>query len=129
MFHERAWYWKVLKMNAPHSHASSALFGSEEYLSVSRAVSELHAGRPVRVDAPGEVLLALPVESLDDRRLLEFAGLCSPNALELILTSQRARVIGIELSAAIALPLSAETNTSDIFALAADDSRKNSILD
>jgi GTP cyclohydrolase II len=51
--------------------------------------------------------------------------LCSPHALELILTSQRARVIGIELSAAIALPLSAETNTSDIFALAADESRKN----
>ncbi len=111
-------------MNTAYSQASSALFGSEEYLTVSRALSELHARRPVRIDAPGEVLLALPVENLDDLRLHEFAELCSPHALELILTQQRARAIGIEASAPIALPLSAKTRASDIFALAADDGRK-----
>ena len=110
-------------MNIAYPQASSALFGSEEYLTVSRALSELHARRPVRIDAPGEVLLALPVENLDDLRLHEFAELCGPHALELILTQQRARAIGIEASAPIALPLSAKTRASDIFALAADDGR------
>ena len=64
-------------MNVAYPQASSFLFGSEEYLTVSRALSELHARRPVRIDAPGEVLLALPVENLDDLRLHEFAELCA----------------------------------------------------
>lgn len=111
-------------MNAAYSDANSALFGSEDDLTVSRALSELHARRPVRVDAPGEALLALPVENLDDRRLDEFATFCRPTALELVLTQQRARAIGIEASGPIALPLSSKTRTSDIIALAADDDRK-----
>ena len=77
-------------MNAAQSPANSALFGNKEYLSVSRALSELQARRPIRVNAPGEVLLALPVEGLDDQRLHEFAMLCSPNAPKLIVTQQRA---------------------------------------
>ena len=95
-------------MNAAHSPANSALFGNEEYLSVSRALSELQARRPIRVNAPGEVLFALPVEGLDDQRLHEFAVLCGPNAPELIVTQQRARAIGIEASTPMALPLSGE---------------------
>jgi len=43
-------------MNAAHSPANSALFGNEEHLSVSRALGELQARRPIRVNAPGEVL-------------------------------------------------------------------------
>jgi GTP cyclohydrolase II len=112
-------------MNAANSDANSALFGGEEYLTVSRALSELHARRPVRIDAPGEALLALPVENLDDHRLDAFAGLCGSSVLELILTQQRARAIGIEASAPIALPLSSEVRAGDIFALAADGDRKN----
>jgi GTP cyclohydrolase II len=107
-------------MNAAHSPASSALFGSEEHLGVSRALSELQARRPIRVNAPGEVLFALPVESLDNQRLHEFVALCSPSAPELIVTQQRARAIGIEASTPMALPLSGEPRTSEIFALAAD---------
>lgn len=112
-------------MNAAYSDASSALFGSEDDLTVSRALSELHARRPIRIDAPREALLALPVENLDDHRLDEFAALCGPNAFELILTQQRARAIGIEASTPIALPLSANTRTRDIFALASDGDRKS----
>jgi len=107
-------------MNAAHSPAISALFGNEAHLSVSRALGELQARRPIRVNAPGEVLFVLPVEGLDDQRLREFAALCGPNAPELIVTQQRARAIGIESSTPMALPLSAEARTSDIFALAAE---------
>ncbi|MBR1278362.1 GTP cyclohydrolase II [Bradyrhizobium sp. AUGA SZCCT0283] len=111
-------------MNAALSPASSALFGDEEHLSVSRALGELRAGRPIRVNALGEVLFALPVESLDDQRLHEFVELCGPNAPELVVTQQRARAIGIEASTPMALSLSREARTSDIFALAADDERR-----
>ena len=106
-------------MNAAHSPANSALFGNEEHLSVSRALAELQARRPIRVNAPGEILFALPVEGLDDRRLHEFLRLCSPNAPGLIVTQQRARAIGIDAPTPMALPLSGEARTSDIFALAA----------
>lgn len=125
VFHERARHLQVHDMNAAHPIARSALFGSEEHLTVSRALSEIHARRPVRVDASGERLLALPVENLDDQRLREFAALCGPDAPQLILTQQRARAIGIEASTPIALPLSAETRARDIIALAADNDRKS----
>lgn len=110
-------------MNAAHSPATSALFGDEEYLGVSRALGELQARRPIRVNAPGEELFALPVESLDDERLHQFVQLCSPNAPELIVTQQRARAVGIEASTPMALSLSGEARACDIFALAADHER------
>lgn len=111
-------------MNAAHSPANSALFGNEEHLSVSRALGELQARRPIRVNAPGEVLFALPVEGLDNQPLHEFVTLCGPSAPEVIVTQQRARAIGIEASTPMALSLTGEPRTSDIFALAADAERK-----
>ena len=66
-------------MNAAPMPAVSAMFGSREHLDVSRALGELQARRPVRVHAPGEELIALPVEGLDDQRLREFSMLCSSN--------------------------------------------------
>jgi GTP cyclohydrolase II len=95
-------------MSAAHSPANSALFGNEGHLSVSRTLSELQGRRPVRINAPGEVLFTLPVEGLDDQQLCEFVALCSPNAPELMVTQQRARAIGIEASTPMASPLSRE---------------------
>ena len=57
-------------MSATHSPANSALFGNEGHLSVSRTLSELQARRPIRVNAPGEVLFALPVEGLEPEMTL-----------------------------------------------------------
>jgi GTP cyclohydrolase II len=125
VFHERAQQKKVLQMNAAQSPATSALFGDEEHLSVSRALAELQARRPIRVSAPGQVLFALPVEGLDDQRLHEFVELCGANAPELIVTQQRARAIGIDASTPMALSLSREARTSDILALAADAEHKD----
>jgi hypothetical protein len=111
-------------MNDAHSPANSAPFGDEEHLSVSRALGELQARRPVRVNAPGEILFALPVAGIDDRRLHEFLWLRGPNAPGLIVTQQRARAIGIDASTPMALPISEEACMSDIFALAADSGHK-----
>jgi len=104
--------------------ANSVLFGNAEHLCVSRALSELQARRPIRVEAPGEVPFALPVEGLDDQRLHEFMALCSPNSPDLIMTQQRARAIGIEASTPMALPLPEGARARDIFGLAADAENK-----
>lgn len=106
-------------MTAAPMSADSALFGSRENLDVSRAVSELQARWPVRVNGSDEGLIALPIEGLDDRRLSEFAVLCGPNAPKLIVTQQRARVLGIETSTPMALSLPRAVDASGIFELAA----------
>src|ERR1700710_846522 len=107
-------------MSSVPTPANSALFGNKEHLSVSRALSELQARRPIRVNAPGEVLFALPVEGLEEQRLREFAILCDVNELELIVTQHRARAIGIETSTPMALPLSRAASAAAIFDLASD---------
>lgn len=105
-------------MSSVPTPANSALFGNKEHLGVSRALSELQARRPIRVDAPGEVLFALPVEGLEEQRLREFAVLRDANEIELIVTRHRARAIGIEASTPMALPLARATNAGVIFDLA-----------
>ncbi|ANW00236.1 GTP cyclohydrolase II [Bradyrhizobium icense] len=107
-------------MSAAHSCANSSLLGNKEYISLSRALSELRARRPIRISASGESLLALPVDGLDEQGLSDFAVLCSPNVLKIVVTRQRARSIGITASTAMALPLSGMVGMSTIFDLAAN---------
>jgi GTP cyclohydrolase II len=106
-------------MSAEPMPAVSAIFGSGGHLDVSRALSELQARRPVRVRAPGEDLIALPVEGLDDQRLREFSILCSSEMPRLVITQQRARAIGIETSRPMALSLPCTANASLVLELAA----------
>jgi GTP cyclohydrolase II len=107
-------------MNAVQPSSRSALFGSQAYTSVSRVLNELQARRPIRVDAPGEALLVLPVEGLDDRRLAEFVLLCGPAELSLVVTQQRARALGLETSVPMGVPLSGALDAAAIFNLAAE---------
>ena len=95
-------------MNAAPMPAASALLGSPQQLDVSRALRELRARRPVRVNTADESLIVLPVEGLDDRRLSEFAGLSSDTP-QLIVTRQRACALGIDTSTPMALMSSGVT--------------------
>src|SRR5215475_535289 len=72
-------------MRAAQPPSTSALFGSWERTSVSRALAELQALRPVQINAPGETLFVLPVEGLNDQRLAEFVSLCRPQIPHLII--------------------------------------------
>jgi GTP cyclohydrolase II len=81
-------------MRAAQPPSTSAMFGSWEYIGVSRALAELRALRPVQVNAFGEALFVLPVEGLDNQRLAEFVSLCRPEVPRLIITKQRAQAIG-----------------------------------
>jgi GTP cyclohydrolase II len=114
-------------MNAAQQSSSSALFGSAEYTSVSRALGELQARRPVQVDADGEALLILPVEGLDGPRLTEFVSLCRPAAPDLIITQQRAVSLGLQASTPMALRLPEEFSASDILDLAAERKSRSTV--
>jgi hypothetical protein len=95
-------------MSAVQLSSSSALFGSQECIGVGRALGELKARRPVRINAPDETLLILPVEGLDNQRLAEFVSLCRPAMPDLIITRQRALAIGLDASA----PMAVDANTT-----------------
>jgi GTP cyclohydrolase II len=105
-------------MNAAPMPAASSLFGSAEQLDVSRALSELRARRPVRVNTADASLVVLPVEGLDDRRLREFAGL-SADTPHLIVTRQRACALGIDASTPMALPIPDAFDAAAVLELAA----------
>ena len=107
-------------MSIAQSPFTSALFGSWEYISVSRALAELQALRPVRINAFGEALFVLPVEGLDDRRLSEFISLCRPAVPQLIITKQRALAIGLNDAATpMVLQLPEEFNSNDVLDMVA----------
>ena len=98
----------------------SVLFGTRELVSVGRVLAEFRAGRPVVVTSRSDTLLCLPVEGLDKDRLAAFRALCAPIAPRLVLTSLRARSLGIEADEPMALELMADTDARIILALAAD---------
>jgi GTP cyclohydrolase II len=104
-------------MSAVRPPSDSLLFGSGDYTDVSRALSELQARRPIRIDTAGEALLVLPVEGLDDQRLSEFEALCQPAGLKLVLTQQRALALGIKSSTPLSVSLS-KTNAAEVLGLA-----------
>jgi GTP cyclohydrolase II len=100
--------------------AGSSLFGTREQVDVGRSLAEFRAGRPVVVTSGTEMLLCLPVEGLTKERLTAFRALCAPIAPRLVLTSRRARSLGIDASEPVALELMADADANMILALVAD---------
>jgi GTP cyclohydrolase II len=98
----------------------SVLFGTREQVGVGRGLAEFRAGRPVVVTSGGETLLCLPVEGLNKERLLAYRELCAPIAPRLVLTSLRARSLGIDANEPVALELMSDVDANMILALVAD---------
>jgi GTP cyclohydrolase II len=111
-------------MSEAQTGANSALFGSGRHTRVSRGLGEFHGRRPVLFTAPGEVILALPVEGLDRQRLFEFMALCGPVVPQLIVTERRALALGLDASTPMALTLSAGDNAHTILALVTDATKQ-----
>jgi GTP cyclohydrolase II len=95
-------------------------FGTPSELSVTRALAEFHARRPVLVTAPGDSVLALPVEGLDHARLVAFRALCVPAAPGVAITAQRARAIGIETDDPVDLLIDPKLGADAILTLVSD---------
>jgi GTP cyclohydrolase II len=100
--------------------AGSVLFGTREQVGGGRGLAEFRAGRPVLVAGDSRTLICLPVEGLDSRRLIAFRALCAPNSPRLILTGRRARSLGIDTDAPVAIEIASEVDVGTIMALVAD---------
>jgi GTP cyclohydrolase II len=100
--------------------AGSILFGTREQVGVGRGLAEFRAGRPVVVAGAGETLICLPVEGLTKERLSAFRSLSAPIVPRLVLTSLRARSLGIAADEPVALELIDDVDANVILALVAD---------
>jgi GTP cyclohydrolase II len=87
---------------------------------VGRGLAEFRAGRPVLLEDAKETLICLPVEGLDKDRLQAFRSLCAPIEPRLVITSLRARSLGIAANEPIALELASAADANMILALVAD---------
>ena len=93
------------------------VFGTRDEVGVVRGLAEIRARRPVLVTANSETLLALPVDGIDLSRLAAFKNLCSPDRPKLILSARRARRLGFQTSAPMALTVAAGTSVEQLLEL------------
>src|SRR3954469_9425717 len=106
--------------NNNNGATGSVLFGTREQVGVGRGLAEFRAGRPIVVRSGSETLLCLPVEGLSKERLVAFRALCAPITPRLVLTSLRARSLGIDAKEPVALELVSDVDANVILALVAD---------
>jgi GTP cyclohydrolase II len=103
------------------SNVSSILCGTREQVGASRALAEFRSGRPVLIADSNETLLCLPVEALDKERLAAFRAIAAPITPRLVLTSSRARSLGIDTDEPVAIELSADVDARTVLALVAEN--------
>jgi GTP cyclohydrolase II len=99
------------------SNLSSILCGTREHVGASRALAEFRSGRPVIIADHNETLLCLPVEGLDKDRLAAFRALAAPITPRLVLTSSRARSLGIDATEPVAIELSDDVDALTVLAM------------
>ena len=99
------------------SNLSSILCGTREHVGASRALAEFRSGRPVIIADNNETLLCLPVEGLDKDRLAAFRALAAPITPRLVLTSSRARSLGIDATEPVAIELSDDVDALTVLAM------------
>src|SRR5262249_33785133 len=97
----------------------SSLFGTPGQVEVERGLAEFRGSRPVRIAAPGQSIVALPVDGIDARRLAAFAAFASPARPRLAITTRRARALGLDVSEPVAIALSGDEDVETIDALVA----------
>ena len=98
----------------------AVLFGTTDHVGVGRGLAEFRAGRPVVIAGGGETLVALPVEGLDKYRFAAFAALSAPIAPRLVITAKRARSLGVDATAPVALELAPDIDVNTILAIVAE---------
>ena len=97
----------------------SSLFGAPGQVEVERGLAEFRGGRPVRITTPGQSIVALPVDGIDARRLAAFMTFAAPALPRLVITSRRARALGLDGSEPVAIALDGSEDIEKLEALIA----------
>src|SRR5262245_5508820 len=111
-------------MGTVRTGTSSTLFGDKAHIRVGRGVAEFNGRRPVLITAQDEMLLALPVDGLDNARLAEFTALSAPSEPYLVISSRRAVALGINTRTSMAVRLSPANDAESILAFVGDSTSK-----
>ena len=102
-------------------YVNSILCGTPEQVGASRALAEFRSGRPAIITGADRTLLCLPAEGLKKNRLAAFRALAAPVTPRLVLTSSRARSLGIDTSEPVAVELGDEVDARTVLALVAEN--------
>jgi GTP cyclohydrolase II len=102
-------------------YVDSILCGTPEQVDASRALAEFRSGRPAIIAGADRTLLCLPVEGLKESRMAAFRALAAPMMPRLVLTSRRARSLGIDTSEPVAVELGDEVDARIVLALVAEN--------
>jgi GTP cyclohydrolase II len=102
------------------ANGKTDLFGKPEQIAVERALAEFRSGRPVVIKSPAGCVAAMPVDGLTDESLGSFRTLCAPERPHLVITSRRARALGIDGKGPVGLAIGDLHKAAAIFALASD---------
>lgn len=94
------------------------LFGTAEDIAAQRAIAEFRAGRPVAIADADEMIVALPVDGLTESTWSAFRALCAPVTPHLVITKRRARVIGLDVSGPVFIPVAPRDTCDTIRSLA-----------
>ena len=97
----------------------SSLFGAPGQVEVERGFAEFRGGRPVRIATPGESIVALPVDGMDERRLAAFKAFAAPALPRLVISARRARALGLDVSEPVAIALDGSEDIERLEALVA----------
>jgi GTP cyclohydrolase II len=98
----------------------AAPFGSADHIAVERGLAEFRSGRPVIIESRSGSTIALPIDGMTDARLRAFRQLCAPAPLHVVITSSRARALGLTAAGALGLTLANDADAAAIMALVAD---------
>jgi GTP cyclohydrolase II len=99
---------------------TSGLFGTPKQVAVERGLAEFRCGRPVIVTSADERMVALPVDGMTDQGLASFRTLCAPGRPRLLVTTRRARALGLDAAGPTGLAIGDLHDAAAIFALAAE---------
>src|SRR5262245_15976187 len=110
-----------MSMRNGDGYVDSILCGTPEQVGASRALAEFRSGRPVIIAGGDKTLLCLPVERLKKNRLAAFRALAAPVTPRLVLTSSRARSLGIDISEPVAVELRDEVDARTVLALVTEN--------
>src|SRR5262245_8674055 len=97
-------------------------FGEAGDIGVQVGLAECRAGRPVRIQAADETVLAMPVDGANAERIAAFSTLVYPAQPRLVITARRARVLGLDSLQPVLVDLAPTDDAASIFDLATSDS-------
>ena len=101
-------------------NGKSGLFGNAEQVAVERGVYEFRSERPVIMTSKNEVAAVLPVDGMTEERLAAFRTLCAPAQPKLVISSRRAKALGIDAAGPVGVAIGDLHTAAAIFALASD---------